>query len=196
MWGATGPINGRRCKCSIFYSLPIIHPSLLYNLYKIDLRKYIRVAPGGYVFAVRLINMGIWGEDADYMVETNGWPRLGGPRDLRGYEIGEFSGRNAGILNVELRYPFIEYLKIAFPIPLTIRGIKGVLFCDFGYAVNDIMKFRFFEEGRLKDLKFDFGVGMRLRFPYFVLKFDVAKNWDLIDLSSKTYLYFSLEPEF
>ncbi|MBI4723251.1 MAG: PD40 domain-containing protein [Candidatus Stahlbacteria bacterium] len=195
LWGATGPVNGERCKVSFKSALPVMDTSLIYNLYKLDLRKYIRIT-SNYQFATRLINMGIWGRDVNYLVDESGWPWLGGPDDLRGYKTGELAGRNAGVFNMELRYPFIDYLKIAFPIPITIRGIRGVMFCDFGYTTDDIPAFQFFENGGLKDLKLGFGTGIRLGFQYFVLKLDVAWNTDLITLSEKPYWYLSLSPEF
>jgi Tol biopolymer transport system component len=194
LWGATGPVNGSRRKLTLHSIAPLVESPILYNSYKLDLRKYVRITPQ-YSFAMRLMNTGIWGEDADYLVKELGWPWLGGSDDLRGYEFGEFSGRNAGLFNLELRHPLIDCLKVAFPLPLSIRGIRGALFCDFGYALDDVQTFRFFKEGRLKDLKSDFGCGIRLRFPYFVVKFDAAWNTDLIDVS-KTQWRFSLSPEF
>lgn len=190
IWGLTGPQNGERAKFKLLTTLPVLKPTLHYNFYEIDLRKYIRLHPR-YCFALRLINAGIWGQDKD---KFNIY--IGGSEDLRGYEIGEFKGKNVGILNLELRYPFIDKLKIAFPLPISISGIRGVLFCDFGYATDDIRNLRFFENGMLKDLKFGFGTGIRVRFPYLVLKLDVAKNTDLLTISSETYWHFSLYPDF
>ncbi|MCK4353204.1 PD40 domain-containing protein [candidate division WOR-3 bacterium] len=192
-WGATGPQNGERGKLMLRATLPLISPTLLYNFYELDFRKYIRIAPR-YSFAIRFINAGIWGKDKESVNLL-----IGGPDDLRGYEIHEFKGKNVGILNLELRYPFIDKLKIAFPISLSIGGVRGALFCDFGYAVPDPRKFKPFKNGGLNSsangLKFDFGTGIRIRFPYFILKFDIAKNTDFLSLS-KTYWYFSLGPEF
>ncbi|MDI6840727.1 MAG: BamA/TamA family outer membrane protein [bacterium] len=190
IWGPMGPQNGERGKITVSATLPVVSPTWLYNYYKFDLRKYIRIT-NRYSFAIRAINAGIWGKDKERV-----YLAIGGADDLRGYKIGEFKGRNVSVLNFELRYPFIDKLMIAFPIPISIGGIRGALFCDFGYATDELKRFKPFEQGVLKDLKFGFGTGLRIRFPFFIIRFDIAKNTNLLNLSKETYMYLSLGPEF
>jgi hypothetical protein len=194
-WGITGPIDGRRAKISVINFYPVVEPALTYQLYKVDLRKYIKLQKR-FSFAIRILGKSLWGRDTNFLLEK-GWPYLGGADGLRGYEEGEFVGRNIGLLNLEFRYPFIDYLKVAFPLSFVFSRIKGVLFCDIGYCGNDINKFQLFdEENKLKDIKMGFGFGMRMRVSLFVLKFDIAKHTNLVDTSSRTYYHFSLMPEF
>lgn len=191
IWGHTGPMLGKRGKLSMYSALPSVS-TFLYNVYKLDFRRYIGIGRR-YSFAGRVINIGIWGKDKENVEDI--W--LGGPEDLRGYAVQDsIAGKNIGVLNLEFRYPFIDYINIAFP-PISIRGIRGVLFCDFGYATNsfDPSKLRVFEDGRLQDLKFDFGTGVRMRFSYLIFKLNFAWNNDFVD-TSKPYISFSLAPEF
>ncbi len=191
VWGYTGPMFGQRGKISMYSTLPAIRPTLLYNLYKLDFRKYIGIGKR-HSFAVRLMNLGIWGKDEEKMGDI--W--LGGSEDLRGYAIQDsIAGKNVGVLNLEFRYPFIDQINISFPVPIQIRGIRGALFCDFGYATDDTYKLGLYENGRLQDLKFDFGAGIRMRTPYFIVKFNCAWNSDFV-YTSKQYLSISLMPEF
>ncbi len=104
---------------------------------------------------------------------------LGGPETLRGYEYEEFSGTSAFLTNIEIRTPFIEYLKLGFPLPLTLQGIKGVLFADAGTTWND-RRPRFFKNTiELDALKADIGAGLRFNLGLGYLKLDWAWRTNL-----------------
>jgi outer membrane protein assembly factor BamA len=104
------------------------------------------------------------------------------------------------LLNAELRVPFLDYMKLAFPLPLELGAVKGVLFLDVGGAWNPSDEFTPVEEGghfyRLKDLKAGFGAGMRLSLGFASLKFDIAKKTDFYDISSETFYYFTIGTDF
>ncbi len=188
LWGYTGPVNGKRLKLTAGYAMPITDLFLSYMYLGGDARKYIRIHPG-YYFAMRL-----FGES----MESNDFARLriGGTGSIRGYDYFEFAGYNIGGINLEFRYPFIEYLRLGFPLPLEIYGIRGALFLDGGYAIDDINKLRIFKDEGLKDIKMGFGTGIRIRFPYFVLLFDIAKNTDLKEVSRDIRYHIMLGSEF
>ena len=204
IWGYMGPVNGERSRISLLSTVPVLG-ALRFNYFELDHRKYIRIAPG-YTMALRLLNAAVWGKNVDVPREkrvknytyslTVPKLRIGGTGTLRGYEYGEFEGKNVGLLNLEFRYPFIDYLKVAFPLSFALHGVRGALFLDLGYAKDDMSQFKLFDDGRLADLKVGFGIGMRFRISYLILKLDIAKHTDLLSISRNTYLHFSFGSEY
>jgi len=97
--------------------------------------------------------------------------RLGGYATLRGYRFLELEGRNAFLLNLEYRFAFIEYLQLGFPLRLSLRGIRGVLFADAGSAFDDLESFQGFSRkyGVTRDLYLSYGVG--IHWPNFLFPF-------------------------
>jgi Tol biopolymer transport system component len=193
LWGYTGPVNGERWKFSFARSIPqIAKYSFDYSLFYGDIRNYKRITRG-FSFATRLFGFSSWGEDALY------YP-LGGSVNVRGYDYYSFFGRKAGFMNLELRYPFIDRLKIRFPLPLDIQGIRGVTFCDIGGVTNKLREFKTAvkkQDGsiKLEDLKVGFGTGIRMNIGIAILKYDLGWHTNLESVS-KMHMHFSLGSEF
>jgi len=118
---------------------------------------------------------------------------------VRGYDYYSFYGTKAGFLNLELRYPFIERLKMRFPLPLDIRGVRGVTFCDIGGVTDELKNFKtaIKSNGQIKldDLKVGFGTGIRINISIAILKLDFAWHTNLESVS-RMYTHFSLGSEF
>lgn len=188
LWGYTGPVNGTRMRFSVAHTIPFTKSFLSYAYLGADIRNYLRIYPG-YYFATRLFGESIRSEDFAKL-------RIGGTGTIRGYDYLEFMGYNIGGINLEFRYPFINYLSIGFPLPLEIYGIRGALFVDAGYAVDNLKSLRVIQNGRLSDVMMGFGAGVRIRFPYFVLLFDVAKRTDLVDISRDIRYHIMVGSEF
>ncbi len=188
LWGYTGPVNGMRMQFTLAKAIPFARSFLSYTYLGCDLRKYFRIYPG-YYFATRVFAETIDSKDFARL-------RIGGTGTIRGYDYLEFAGYDIGGINLEFRFPFIKRLHLGFPLPLDIYGIRGALFLDAGYAVDDLSDVRVFEDGRLKDIKMGFGGGIRIRFPYFVLLLDMAKRTDLEDVSSGWQYHITLGSEF
>jgi len=192
LWGYTGPVNGERWKFTYAKSIPQISKnSFDYSMLFGDVRNYFRIARG-FTFATRIFGFSSWGKDA---VSYS----LGGTENIRGFDYYSFYGTKAGFMNLELRYPFIDRLEMRFPLPLSIRGVRGVTFCDIGGVTNQLRDFKTAtrENGifRLDDLKLSFGTGIRMNITIAVVKFDAAWHTDL-DGVSKMQLHFSLGSEF
>ena len=111
---------------------------------------------------------------------------------VRGYNDAEL-GRRKALASIELRYPFIENLKLGFPLPLNLVNIRGSAFMDIGAVWDDEVIFA--KNGYLNDLKMGFGFGPRINLGYFILKFDIAWETDLQGISEPSY-YFILSPDF
>ena len=90
---------------------------------------------------------------------------LGGANSLRGYETGEFEGTNMFMTNVELRVPIQKAFSVA-------------AFVDVGKAWEN--------EFSLDDLKYSWGMGVRIGTPLGSFRVDYAKG----DKDSKTHFGF------
>ena len=204
IWGFMGPVNGERSRIRLLSTVPVFG-ALRFNYFELDHRKYIRITPG-YTMALKLLNANVWGKNVDVPKEihvdnytyslTVPKLRIGGIGTLRGYDYGEFEGKNVGLLNLEFRYPFIDYFKVSFPLSLVLQGIRGALFLDLGYAKDNMRQFKLFDNGKLADLKVGFGMGIRFRLSYLILKLDIAKHTDLSGISRNTYYHFSFGSEY
>lgn len=100
---------------------------------------------------------------------------------VRAYDHGVFTGENVALVNLEFRFPFIDYIKFGAPIGL--GNIEGVLFSDFGLAWNDdhVLRLGTWDGAglRLMDLKSAMGIGFRFIIPPFLyFRFDFA--WKFI----------------
>lgn len=187
-----GPVRGTRLR---FETGSSFLSSRQLEMLAGDLRNYQRLGKR-FVLGTRIVNLVQFGEIGGYYI--------GGPievvrlnesyvseyLEVRGYQPGEFyypRGVSAGLFNFELRYPFIDRLKIAFPLPLDVRNIRGVAFLDGGVVFRDSM--RLWNGHQFQDLKLGAGVGLRvLILSSFYLKLDFAKplsatknkNWKYI----------------
>ncbi|MBN2011915.1 PD40 domain-containing protein [candidate division KSB1 bacterium] len=119
---------------------------------------------------------------------------------LRGANYYELVGTRAALLNIEFRYPFIQYLIARFPIPVGFQNIRGVSFIDAGSAWTNDNAWRFSAktsngERYVKDIATGFGYGIRANVYIFLLKFDAAWRTDF-NQTSKPIYYFSLGLDF
>lgn len=184
-WGPVGPHKGRRARLETYvtmFSGRDIRTAVL------DYRRYFELSPRAS-FAARLVLAGSYGEDPDF------WS-IGGPTTLRGYDYYALTGSRLGFLNLEYRFPFVDYLKISFPIPLVFRNIRGVLFTDFGGIYSDSFSVYTTEDGfRLQDLKTAIGFGLRFNFLFIIFKLDWARAHNFQDFTDDWKFYLTLGPD-
>lgn len=118
---------------------------------------------------------------------------------LRGYYYSEQIGSKYALMNLELRFPLIRYL-LTGGLPLLFQNILGVAFVDVGTAWENTSKLQLFSQtpqGNLQteDLLIGTGVGARMFFLYFLLRFDVGWAYN-VDHFSKPIYYFSIGTDF
>jgi len=109
-------------------------------------------------------------------------------------------GTRAALFNMELRFPFIQYLIAKFPLNIGFSNIQGLGFVDAGSAWTDDSNWRFTaknEDGEryVRDIMTGFGYGIRAYVYLFVLKFDAAWRTDFNKVSSPIY-YWSIGLDF
>jgi len=119
---------------------------------------------------------------------------LGGYYGIRAYGD-NLSGSKKAVLTAELRFPFFEYIDMAFPLPLTIPNIRGSIFAELGTVFDDFDNFQPFDGSKLKDLRLGYGFGPRLDLGYVILALDVTWLTDL-ETNSKPTFYISLSEDF
>ncbi len=170
-WGPTGPISGGRRRLSVQAGLGDLQFRTLVG----DIRRYHNIRHR-YAFAVRVIGAASYGMDPQYF-------RMGGPYTLRGYPYGKFRGTRMGLVNVEFRFPLIEYLQMGFPFRLALGGIRGALFLDAGAAWENTGEFRAFRtdggDRRLGDIRASYGLSAAWNIGFTVLRWDLAWRTDL-----------------
>ncbi|MCK5074843.1 MAG: PD40 domain-containing protein, partial [Calditrichia bacterium] len=212
LYGYTGPVAGTRYYFSMLMSPDYSSNSRDFKSITGDFRKYFMVNRN-YQFAARLTGGVSFGKNPQqyFLGGIDNWINRkfkGGMKinmddiyfssfvtPLRGAYYYERAGDRFLLTNLEFRFPLINILSLGFP-PVTFGNIRGVAFTDIGTAWYDGDKLKLFERDALdnlktKDLVAGYGVGARLYFLGFLMRFDVAWRYD-IERSHHPIFYFSL----
>jgi len=217
LWGYFYPVDGWRARIDFTMSPRYSGNDFEFQTIKFDFRRYFKLNRE-YSFALRLSAGLSEGKNAQrfFLGGESNWinqkykrrHNFGNVEDiyfsdfitpLRGARYYEREGNRYFISNFEFRYPFIKYLALGWPLPMTMGGIQGITFFDMG-AAWDQGKFHPFGYNKytgtyMDDLVSGFGVGTRLFLGYFLLKIDVAWRWDFVSVA-KPQWYFSLGLDF
>lgn len=184
LYGSTGPLTGLRANYTLRKGFAREHLDYLTNY--VDIRKY-HLFNKRYSLASRFNGAISSGKYPDRF-------SLGGFYGVRALPY-NISGQKMLLGSVELRYPLLDKLSIAFPLPLSISNIRGSAYMDIGAVWDENKYFRGAHEGVLEDIKLGYGFGPRLSLGYFVLKLDVAWLTNLSQIS-KPQIYLSLSDDF
>ena len=180
MWREWAPYTGSRYRIELEQSFPALGSELSLTNVVFDARRYFGLGRRSTI-ATRLLLGGSFGADRSYFY-------LGGIDTLRGYNYEELVGTRIGLLNLELRIPFIDVLHFGWPIQWTIGGIRGIAFADIGGAWSDWQygpenPFRVLTRDKnrihLDDVKASIGAGLRLQLGVFSVDFAAAWHTDL-----------------
>ncbi|MEW5923752.1 MAG: hypothetical protein AB1746_07180 [Candidatus Zixiibacteriota bacterium] len=217
IWGVTGPLNGRRSRLDFEGAIDLFNNSnISYYAAELDYRKYWHIK-SLFSVAFRFSGAASWGDTPKryflggtsnkigsttikaevYDVENLYFSQIVTP--LRGFDYFDFSGDKYFLANFEFRYPFVDYLKMNFPLPLTIGYVTGNWFYDMGAAwEGDNFKGGTSADGssRLQDIKSAFGFGIRANLGIFVLRYDLAWNTDWATVAAHPKSYFSIGADF
>lgn len=166
IWNYSTPMRGLRMRLGGYSSF--LSP-LQYQTGYADLRGYLGITRKASL-ALRTFAGASFGRDYQ-------WFSLGGAYDVRGYSTYDPSyGSKLVFSNLELRVPFVERLDMAFPLPLSIRDLRGVVFTDAGF-IWDQEPLVLWDSTGFRDLKASFGVGLRFLLGYWMLKLDFARPY-------------------
>ncbi len=116
---------------------------------------------------------------------------------LRGAYYYEKTGNRFFLINAEFRFPLIKYMQLGFP-PISFFNISGVAFYDIGAAWDQederwwsLDNFQGMANGKFRDLISGYGIGSRIYFFGFMVRYDIAWPYDF-DRSAKPIHYVSL----
>ena len=169
VWGATGPIKGRRMRLALDAGIGQID----YATLEADVRHYWNLRKW-YAIAARMYGSTSHGNTPQTIY-------LGGSQSLRGYDYGALMGDNALLASLELRFPLVRHLALGWPLPLELGNIQGVLFADAASAWDNHM-FRTTRAVQGEVLgrrpQASMGFGARIGLGYIVLKLDWAQRYD------------------
>ena len=122
---------------------------------------------------------------------------------LRGARFAERIGTKSALLNVEIRFPFINYLAFGFPLKVVFGNIRGHVFMDLGAAWDTSdefssntwpSKYGSNNIGTFSPWVMTSGIGVKINLGYFLLRVESA--WDRNPNGfSKPQWYFSLGPD-
>jgi len=188
LWGMVGPIGGGRSSIAVSRAWDTSGDGFEYLTAIADVRRYLRMG-SRHTLALKIVAARSSGANAQNFF-------VGGVNTLRGYDDFEFRGRNLALANLEFRFPFIDHLQIASPIPITLWGLRGVAFLDAGAAWDDDFRgVRKTDATRLEDIKAGFGFGVRMRLAFFVIRLDRAWQTDFNETGA-AITHFALGAEF
>lgn len=122
---------------------------------------------------------------------------------LRGARFAERFGSNTSLVNMEIRFPFINYLALGFPLKMIFGNIRGHAFVDIGASWDNADEFNStnwperYGTMNIEDYSpwiTTAGLGTKINLGYFLLKIEMA--WDKNQNNySKPQWYFSLGPD-
>jgi len=130
---------------------------------------------------------------------------------LRGARFAERFGNTTSLFNLEVRFPFINYLALGFPLKVIFGNIRGHAFMDIGAAWDEVGEFnnknRYGPNKSKWPERYGFnnttdfspwvttiGLGTKINLGYFLLRIETA--WDKnTNGYSKPQWYFSLGPD-
>jgi Tol biopolymer transport system component len=218
LWGYISPRRGSRYNLTVHGSPKISSNSIAFMSVLGDYRTYTSLG-SDYTLALRLTGGSSFGPNPQRFMlgGMEGWINrrfedgyipIEDAQDfvfltpilpMRGYNYNKQIGKNFALMNFEMRYPLIRYF-VGGPLPLALQNIMGVTFLDVGSAWDDSDSWRAFERGPLgnrqtRDLLIGTGFGARIVFLGFLVRFDVAWNYNL-DQWSKPKYYWSLGLDF
>ncbi|MCX7877537.1 MAG: BamA/TamA family outer membrane protein [Ignavibacteria bacterium] len=217
LFGYTAPIKGTRYNLTLLGTPKIGTGGISFFSALADYRTYFELVDD-YNFVFRF-NAGVSvGKNPQrfYIGETENWINYEVQNDvlpiedikdfafsspvlpLRGFNYNARSGSKFMLMNAEFRFPLFRYLVLG-ALPVGFQNIQGVLFTDVGTVWRNTNSLKFFHRAngslQTRDLLIGMGLGARLFFLYFPLKFDVAWSYDLKKFSKPKY-YISIGADF
>lgn len=215
LWGITGPVKGKRFKLSLEGATPIFGTeSLEYYSGELDYRHYFPLSrsfkfafrysggfsngafPKNYFLGGNVNNIGsVSVDNSVYDVENLYFSNLITP--LRGYDYYDMVGDRYSVVNLELRFPFIDYFIMRYPLSIGMAGVQGALFLDMGAAWSKgDDSFKAGNGTKLIGIKSGFGFGARANLGFILLRYDLAWRTDFDTVEPHTKHYFSLGADF
>ena len=218
LWGLTGPVNGGRSKFTLESGVDLFNSQdIQFFAAEFDYRKYWHFLKQ-FSVALRFAGAASSGTTPKryFLGGTTNWI---GSRTLdvtasqvenlyfsdvvtplRGQQYYGLNGTRFGLMNLEARFPLVQYLAMKFPLPIVLANVNGATFIDMGATWDkDNFKGGTSSNGasRFQDIKTGFGFGMRANmFGLALLRWDIAWSTDFYKVSDHPTYYFSFGADF
>ncbi|MFZ1731875.1 MAG: biopolymer transporter Tol [Bacteroidota bacterium] len=218
LWGMWSPVRGSRYEVRAFGSPGFGSTSLTFASVTFDYRKYFRFWDD-FSFVLRGSGGGSFGANPQrfFIGGTDNWINrtfengripienaedfafLAAALPLRGYNYNARIATRYGLANMELRFPLVQYF-LGGILPYILQSVNGVVFLDVGAAFDKFDNFKSFtrdENNNIlnQDLLIGTGVGARMWFLGFPMKFDIGWSYNGGGFSRPIF-YFSLGADF
>jgi hypothetical protein len=218
LWGMWSPVKGSRYELRAFGAPALKSDAMQFLSLTFDYRKYLKISDD-FSFAMRGSGGGSFGRSPQrfFIGGTENWINrsfengripISNVEDfafltpvlpLRGYNYNARIATKYLLANAEFRFPLVKYF-LGGILPFVLQSVNAVYFIDAGTAVDDFSTFKAFtrdESGNLTygDLLVGTGIGTRMWFLGFPLKFDIAWAYRGAGFSEPKY-YFSLGADF
>lgn len=218
LWGMWAPVRGSRYEARVFGSPGLGSSTLTFMSTTADYRTYWKFwddfsfvlrGSGGASFGANPQRFFIGGTD-NWINRTfeNGRIPIENEEDfaflqaalpMRGYNYNARISTKYLLGNTELRFPVVKYF-LGGILPYILQTVNGAIFLDVGAAFDHFSDFKGFgrnQDGMIvnQDLLVGTGVGARMWFLGFPIKFDVAWGHTGSGFTSPKY-YFSLGGDF
>ncbi|MDZ7316020.1 MAG: BamA/TamA family outer membrane protein [candidate division KSB1 bacterium] len=238
IWGYTGPVNGTRWGVSLSSSPQLGDNGIDFTTLRGDWRRYFKLyrdyvislrAASGASFGKHPQKFFLGGEPNWINYRYNGGIRVDHIEEiyfasfempLRGAGYYAIEGNRFLLTNLEFRFPFVRYLQLGFPFPLTLGNLAGALFLDSGFAWDrgdnvalyrsepqptsdkskqqNLTLFKRAPNGLLQaeDLYASIGWGLRIDLGIFLLRVDFAWPTNFYSTSKDMQVLWSLGADF
>jgi surface antigen Omp85-like protein/WD40 repeat protein len=182
-YASFGPLEGSRFRVGLEASVPFggwLEEQTLYA----DARHYSRLLRR-WVLAARVAGALSLGRDPEYF-------SLGGTETIPGLRLGELTGENFFLGNLELRFPLVDY--IGFGPGWSLRQLRGAIFASAGTAFDDLGTLNLWDHGpfRLKDLHASLGLRASVRWSRLDLRLTLAWPTDVSSIADMPELSFTI----
>lgn len=208
--GNWGPIDGTRVNLTFTASPRLGKNSYSFNTVMLDYRRYHKIRKD-YSFDWRVNTGASFGSEPEtfFVGGVANWFNYkykGQIRDqlrdiffsywitpLRGSPYWSLVGNRFSLVNMEFRFPFLQYLVLGWPLPIGFQNLRGTFFWDIGAAWNNSdfklkEKNSFDGKDRYRDVATGYGVGVAIPF-YFLIRFNMAWTYDGLGNSKPHYLF-------
>lgn len=213
-WNESGPYTGTSFGLSLEQSFKLVELDQKLSNMIMELRRYSKLGKRSSL-AIRAIGAGSIGQDKENFYLGSSFSQSQGglyynKSLMRGFDYNEIFGTSVGLLNFEIRIPFVDELRFGWPVAWGFSGIRGVIFTDFagvyprppgakdihGKPITYKKQFEpWVSDGdgfRLMDLRASVGLGFRLG-PF---SFDFAKKTDLKSFGKGYKFHFGIGLDF
>ena len=184
-----GPHTGRAYRLYADYAPDLDESGTLTQSVQLDYREYLPLG--------KKVNVALRG----YGYRSSGnFPNptyFGGLDTVRGFDFRSLAGDRGFYANLELRFPFPNWLRVP---GIGLYGLRGHVFLDVGGAwFDELQDFNFWdsENGRLDDGVSSYGFGFSVNLLGLPLNWDFSRRWDFDqDLSDSFETSFWIGPRF